>query len=498
MYNSLQVILKYSIIFLFALFVLVSFLAQTEGSDERKRGRYALQGIFIVLIHAAAFICIFLNIADGTVRSFTMKDALILYGVQLLYLLLMLILLPKLIRLSRGINSVMCMFLTIGFFMQARLNFQLAKKQFIYLLIASAVFIVFQFLYKFIKGMYRLTWAYCAAGIILILIVLIFAQIDAGAKIAIDFGFISFQPFEFVKILFVLFIAGAFNKANSFKTVAITALFAAVHIFLMVICTELGTALMLFVVYILMLYVATRKFRYILIGGGAFIAACVAAYFLFSHVRTRITVWLDPFADIDNRGYQLTQSLFAIGSGGWFGTGLFKGSPGYVPMVTNDFVFSAICEELGLVFAIFLIMLTLCMVLMILKVAIRIDEPFNKMTAFGLGCTFGFQIFLTVGGAIRLIPSTGVNFPFISSGGSSLLASMLIIGIVQGLYIVSEKDVQFEREIIAEEIMYLKDGREAELFRLSEDEEPEEMYISEGRIVKVNPDKDTDEHRKES
>ena len=515
MNSILQTAFKYLLILFFAIFTIVSFTAQVDIPDEKKKGRYTFQCIAVFIVHLAGSACTALNIADGTVHSFTTAQFGALYAAQLLYLVFMMMILPHIVRLSRGMNNVMCMLIVTGFIIQTRLNFDASGRQFFFLLAASAVFLVFQIIYKLVRGLYKLTWAYFAAGMILILIVLVFASVDAGAKIAIDLGFISFQPFEFVKILFVLFVAGAFNKANSLKMVIITAAGAMIQILLMVMCTELGTALILFVVYILMLYASTKKFRYVILGTAAFAAACVAAYFMFAHVRVRVSVWLDPWADIDGRGYQITQSLFAIGSGGWLGTGLYKGSPLYVPMVANDFVFSAISEELGAVFSIFLILLCLCFVLMIFRVAVRVYDKFNKLAAFGLGCTYGIQVFLTIGGAIKMIPSTGINLPFISTGGSSVLASMLIAGIVQGLYAVSEKDAEFEKEIISESVILMKDGREAEAYSLisdafsdpsdCEDEREEavsdmigqedeeagpELYMAGGRIRSVDPDED--------
>ena len=183
-----------------------------------------------------------------------------------------------------------------------------------------------------------------------------------------------------------------------------------------------------------MVYIASKKKRYLIAGFGLMSVACVASYFLFSHVRTRVFVWLNPLADIDNQGYQICQSLFGIGTGGWFGFGIGEGVPSKIPVVEKDFVFSAISEELGAIVAISLILLCFHCFLLILNVAIQMRDRFYKLVAVGLASLYGMQVFLTVGGAIKFIPSTGVTLPLVSYGGSSLLSTMIMFGIIAGLY----------------------------------------------------------------
>ncbi|MCF0142387.1 MAG: FtsW/RodA/SpoVE family cell cycle protein [Parasporobacterium sp.] len=506
MTNIILVGAKYLIIVLFAYFTYISFRAQRDVPEERKKFTYNVQRALLLIVHGLGYLCIFLNVASGFITSMTVWQVLAFYGGQLLYLLFMLYVLPRFVSLSKGLNNVLCMFLTITFIIQNRLNFENSVRHFIIIVISTLGFIAIQFVCKKVKFMNRLTWVYCAVGILMLLLVLVLARVVKGAKLAIDLGFFSFQPMEFVKIIFVLFIASAFHKANNFKTIIITACMAAAHVIIVVLCKDLGSALILSVIYILMLYVATKKFRYILIGLGMAAVFGFAAFKLFSHVQVRISAWLDPWADIEQGGYQITQSLFAIGTGGWFGTGLYKGAPRYVPEVSNDFIFSAISEELGGFFGILLILLCLCFTLMIFRVAIRVDKPFYKLTAFGLGTAYAFQVFLTIGGALKFIPSTGVNLPFISNGGSSMLASMLMIGIVQALYVISEADVARERQMVA-------DGADLSEFSGYEDvnvkkvtlqtpDEPGEMseyyepfevdyktiYYEEGRVKKIDPD----------
>ena len=165
-----------------------------------------------------------------------------------------------------------------------------------------------------------------------------------------------------------------------------------------------------------------------------------------SHIRVRVRAWQNPLAYIDKEGYQISQSLFAIGTGGWFGMGLCQGSPEKIPVVKNDFIFSAICEELGGIFAICLILVCMSFFLMIVNIALKIKKPFYKLIALGLGTEYAFQVFLTIGGATKFIPMTGVTLPLVSYGGSSVACTVLMLAIIQGLYILREdEDEEIER-----------------------------------------------------
>ena len=199
---------------------------------------------------------------------------------------------------------------------------------------------------------------------------------------------------------------------------------------------DLGGALLFYFTFLVMVYVATKKF-YIFAGGvGLMALASVAGYYLFSHVQTRVIAWQDPLSVIDKQGYQISQSLFAIGTGGWFGLGLNQGMPKKIPVVENDFIFSAISEEMGGIVAVCIIMICVSCFLMIFNVAMKLKDNFYRFVALGLGTTYALQVFLTIGGVTKFIPSTGVTLPLVSNGGSSMLSTMILFGIIQGLYIM--------------------------------------------------------------
>ena len=479
---------KYLIIVLFAYFVYISFRVQRDAPEEKKKTGYNLQRVFLFLIHALAHLCICINIAINPDIPLTIPKVLGFYAGQVVYLVMMSCVIPKFVSLSKGINNVLCMFLALGFIFQTRLGFDTSVRQFFILLFGTVAFLVFVFFCKRAKFLRNMTWIYCILGMALLLLVLILSRVTKGEKLAIDLGFFSFQPMEFVKILFVMFVASAFHKANTLKTVIITAACAAVHVLIVVFCRDLGSALILAVIYVLMLYVATKRKAFLFIGIGGFAVAAFAAYHLFSHVKVRIQVWLDPWSDIDNKGFQIAQSLFAIGTGGWLGSGIFRGSPLTIPVVSNDMIFSAIAEEMGGIFAIILILLCLCFILMMLRVSMRVNNTFYKLLAFGLATSYAVQVFLTIGGAIKFIPLTGVNLPFISSGGSSLLASMVFIGIIQALYVISEADVEKEREMIATGADLSEFAGFEQFHEIPEETEEEDpTKLEEPKIHKIDP-----------
>ena len=168
--------------------------------------------------------------------------------------------------------------------------------------------------------------------------------------------------------------------------------------------------------------------------------AAALAYWLFSHVRVRVSAWKNPWADIDNTGYQITQSLFAIGTGGWLGMGLYQGMPRKIPVVDKDFVFAAISEEMGALFAVCVLLICLGCFLQFVMIACEMQASFYRLTALGLGILYITQVFLAVGGTIKFIPSTGVTLPFVSYGGSSILSTFILFGVLQGLYVLKRDE----------------------------------------------------------
>jgi len=292
----------------------------------------------------------------------------------------------------------------------------------------------------------KIPWVYGILGLILLLVVCVIGNTSYGAQLSLTIKGISVQPSEFVKISFVFFVAAMLYRSTAFKHVVVTTAMAAAHVLVLVLSRDLGSALIYFVTYLMMLFVATSNWFYLSAGIAGGSGAAVIAYRLFAHVRRRVEAWRDPWADIDDKGYQVTQGLFAMGTGGWFGMGLYQGIPAKIPVVDKDFVFAAIGEELGGIYAICILLICLGCFLQFMMIATRMQAMFYKLIAFGLGTMYITQVFLTVGGVLKFIPSTGVTLPFVSYGGSSILATFILFSIIQGLYILKRNEEDEDEE----------------------------------------------------
>lgn len=427
---------KYVILILTAIYTMQSYVVFKKKSDEAKEFLFLRQNVLMFAIHFVAFTAFYLKMEEPTLFYF--------YGAQAIYLAAVLVLFRNLYpRASKLLINNMCMLITVGFIMITRLSYDQSIKQFKILAVATTLSLIVPILIKKMKFLANWGYVYAAAGIGLIGLVAVLPKRTYGAKLSLTIGPVTLQPSEFVKILFVFCVASLLAKAKKFKQVVIVTAIAALHVLILVLSKDLGSALIFFVTYLVMLYVATRKWQYMAIGLLAGSLAAVAAYFLFSHVRVRVQIWQDPFISYTGDGYQVAQSLFAIGAGGWFGTGLYQGSPGSIPIVEQDFMFAAICEELGSLFGICLILIYMSCFIMFVNIALKMERPFYRLAALGLGCLFSVQVFLTIGGAMKMIPMTGVTLPLISYGGSSIMSTILMFSIVQGFYI-SRRDERLE------------------------------------------------------
>ena len=339
------------------------------------------------------------------------------------------------------------MLLTVGFIMITRLSYNKAVKQCIITAGAVAVSLLVPVIIRKVKGLANLRVLYATVGLVALGVVVIAGQVSGGAKLGFQIAGFGIQPSEFVKILFVFFTAASLYRSVQFMNVVITTIVAAFHVLILVVSKDLGAALIIFVVYLIMLYVATKQPFYAAAGIATGSGAAVVAYRLFSHVRVRVQIWKDPFAVYDNGGYQVAQSLFAIGTGSWFGTGLFQGKADAIPVADEDFIFAAISEEMGLIFALCLILICLSCYIMFLNIAMQLRNRFYKLVALGLGSCYIFQTFLNIGGVTKFIPLTGVTLPLVSYGGSSVLSTLIMFGIIQGLYLFKEDEEEdFEKK----------------------------------------------------
>lgn len=427
-----QYILEFSkyLTALFASFYAYECFAVFRYQTEAERsGIYIRQNILLFLTHLSCFLPIYIKNEKIEYIFLFVFQQLALYTAIVLYHMIY----PKLNRL---IVNNMCFLLAIGFMMLTRLSYDKAVRQFVITVISLVAALAVPELMLRCGNLRNYAWLYALIGIAALGAVLVLGSVTNGSKLAFSVFGISFQASEFVKILFVFYVAAMLCRELSFLKIALSAVGAGVHVLILVLSKDLGSALIYFVTYVVMVYIASGKKRYLaagLLGGGT---SAYLAWRIFSHVQVRVQAWRNPWSVIDREGYQITQSLFAIGCGGLFGLGLCQGSPKSIPYVDTDFIFSAIAEELGILFALCLILIYMSCFVMIMRIASVMKDEFCRLTAAGLGVTYIFQIFLTIGGGIKFIPLTGVTLPFISYGGSSVLCTILMFSVVQGLHLM--------------------------------------------------------------
>lgn len=336
---------------------------------------------------------------------------------------------------------------SIGIIMLYRLDRVLGFKQIVWFGAGIGLFFASYFLYRRIKIWERLTYYYPLLSLLLFIATLFLGRSIKGARNWIIIGRFSIQPSEIIKVIFVFFIAAFLKQYEEkckelvllrYKWIEVKPLhilmgIAYLHLGFMVIQQEWGTAVLLFLVYFMLLYVFINNIPFLLINGALAFVGGLGGVLLVNHVKVRVDTWLNPWADIAGKGYQITQSLFAIGSGGFFGTGLGLGRPDFIPEVNTDFIFSAICEEMGIFGGVAVVLLYFILAYRGFKIALFTTEYFAKILALGLTLIFGFQTFIIIGGVIKLIPLTGITLPFISYGGSSLSVSFIALGILQAI-----------------------------------------------------------------
>lgn len=424
---------KYLMILLIAVYTYLNFSYFRYHGEQGQRRVCRRQNIAMFLMHFVAYLILYLKSEDERVVLFYLAQVVFLGAYIGLYQVFYR-------NLTRILVNNMCMLLCVGWIVMTRLSLDKALRQFMIVAVAALVTWILPFIMDRVWQLSRIAWVYGLLGLALLVAVWMVGNNSYGAQLSIRVGGFSLQPSEFVKISFVFFVATMFYRSVDFKSVAMTTLMAAAHVLVLVLSKDQGSALIFFVAYLSMLFVATSNWLYLLAGIFSGCGASVLAYGLFAHVRTRVAAWRNPWADIDNRGYQITQSLFAIGTGGWFGMGLFQGMPYKIPVVEKDFVFAAVSEELGGIFAVCVLLICLGCFLQFMMIAARMQALFYKLIAFGLGMEYVIQVFLAVGGAIKFIPSTGVTLPFVSYGGSSVLSTFIMFGVVQGLYILKKND----------------------------------------------------------
>jgi cell division protein FtsW (lipid II flippase) len=351
-------------------------------------------------------------------------------------------------RADQLVFPVMALVAGVGILVITRLDVALGHRQLFWTVLGEAALagvLIFPRRVSTLR-LYKYSWAFLG---LLLIVATIVAGTDvsgSGYKRWIGFHGVYLQPVELLKILMAIFFAAYLDEKREllasariqigpirippFQYLAPLVVMWGLSLLLLVKQNDLGSALLFLGIFLAMIYIGTARAIYPISGLLMFVAGVFAAFHLFSHVRSRTELWLDPWSHASGSGYQLVQGLIALGVGGVGGQGLGQGHPGFVPVVTTDFILSALGEELGLAGIACLLALLIFLVFRGLSVAISAQDGFEKLLAAGLMATLAIQTIVIVGGTTRLMPLTGVPLPFLSYGGSSVLANFIMIGLL--------------------------------------------------------------------
>lgn len=334
----------------------------------------------------------------------------------------------------------------IGITFVTRLQPDASLGQVIFLFLGVALMVGTLAVVKNLEVIKRYKYVLGIAGIILLVLPMFIGTEIYGSKLWIKIGGFQFQPGEFAKVLIVLFLAGYLAENRELLSISnrtvlgikfprlrlLYPLFIVWGVCLLVVAFErdLGSALLFYTIFLIMLYVATGRVSYVIIGLALLAVGAFGMYQIMSHVQVRVAIWLDPFSDAQNLGYQIVQSLFSLADGGLAGVGIGKGMADIIPVVASDMIFAAIGEEMGLLGGSAVLLLFMLFAVRGLTTAARAKSDLAAFSATGLTAAISFQAFTIVGGVTKLIPLTGVTLPFMSQGGSSLLASFVIVALL--------------------------------------------------------------------
>ncbi len=411
---------------------------------NRLRNRELLLLVVVLTIGCAGFSAV--DVAQkGKVNGDTFLYPLALLGIGLLLNLAMRVFVPRGDALLLPLSALLT---TLGLIMIYRLDQHLAQLQFSWFAVSAGCFVLLLFFlrdYRVLEG-YKYTLG--TLGLLLLLSTFFIGKEVNGARLWLIVGPLRFQPSELAKILMTIFFAAYLADKRELlaeagrrvgrmeiphlKHMGPLLVMWLLSLLLMIFQKDLGSSLLFFGIFIALLYVATSRVSFVLIGVLLFLVGATFCFFAFGHVKTRVKTWVDPFnpKTINNESYQVAQSLFAISAGGISGTGLARGHPDLIPFVQTDFIFSAYCEELGLLGAVSILMLYLFFSSRGIRVSMKLSEDFGKLLTAGITTIIALQSFVIMGGVTRLVPITGITLPFMSYGGTSQLSNFILVALL--------------------------------------------------------------------
>ncbi len=386
---------------------------------------------------------IFLSLRDESFDFMAIIFGLIVCVSMLLtYLLIRLVS----VHIDRFLLVVTYILFSVGMIMQYRMEPNSAYKQLLWYGVGWVALFLCTGIIHYDELLNRFKLVIMGISVVLLSLLLLVGKEAGGATNWIIIGGVSFQPSEFVKVALVLVLAGYFHENVRLKELLIPGIFCGVCVGLLVIERDLGAALLMIGTFLVMFFTATGNWKITLISTGVGVGGAVGSYFLFDHVRARVAIWRDPWASYYTSGYQVAQGLMAIASGGLWGIGLMQGAPKSIPAFHTDFIFAVICEEFGVLFGIALIAFYLVFIIRGALIALNATSRYLMLVAFGCTTLITLQSFIIIGGVIKLIPLTGITLPFVSYGGSSMIACMAIVGILEGIAIQSGKQLETQME----------------------------------------------------
>jgi cell division protein FtsW (lipid II flippase) len=295
---------------------------------------------------------------------------------------------------------------------------------------------------------YKYLFGLTAVALLVLPALPVIGQTVNGARLWVRFGPLQFQPGELAKIMLIVFLAGYLREKREvlaqgrLKDFGPLLLIWGAAMLVLVETNDLGSALLYFGIFLAMIYVATARAWFVAAGAALFVAGAAVLYQVVPRVEERVSVWIDPWPHVHTSGYQIVQSLYSIGNGGFSGKGFGKGTftttdgGDLIPQVNTDFIYSALAQELGLVGTAALLLVYMLFCLRGFRIALLAQDGFSKLVAIGLTFGFALQTFIIVGGVLRIVPLTGITLPFVSYGGSSVVANFMLLA---GLLLVSHR-----------------------------------------------------------
>lgn len=319
----------------------------------------------------------------------------------------------------------------IGIAVLYRLDPNVAIKQVLWFIIGISAYIALVIVLPDLNRFAKFKYFYLVGTIVFMAMATFIGVTKYGAKNWVNLGPISFQPSEFGKIFFVFYLASSLKNYTDLKSLVEPGIVVVVSLGFMVLQRDLGSAMIFTFIAIAMIFTTTSKIKYLLISFGLSAIGALASYALFPHIRNRVMIWLNPWKYASDESYQIVQGLYAMASGGYFGSGLFNGYPQYIPINKSDYIFAVIVEELGMIFALGIMIIYFLMFFRNIRAALNAKSVFTSLLVVGFSVMIAMQVIVIIGGVLNMIPLTGITLPLVSYGGTSMLTVFFCLGIIQ-------------------------------------------------------------------